>query len=75
MIENEGFNLLSHFTLPKSCWINFYSQMNEEIKKLKEKYHNNKTALKVFNNFEKEVKIYDDYSDYFGYEFFIMQKK
>ena len=75
MIEDEGFNVLSHFTLPKSCWVDFYSQMNEKIKELKKKYHNNKTALQVFDNFEKEEKMYDDYSDYFGYEFFIMQKK
>jgi len=75
MIEDEGFNVLSHFTLPKSCWVDFYSQMNEKIKELKKKYHNNKTALQVFDNFEKEEKMYDDYSDYYGYEFFIMQKK
>lgn len=75
MIEDEGFNVLSHFTLPKSCWIDFYSQMNNEVNKLKKKYHNNKTALQVFENFEKEIKMYEDYSDYYGYEFFIMQKK
>jgi ubiquinone/menaquinone biosynthesis C-methylase UbiE len=75
MIEDEGFNVLYHFTLPKSCWVDFYSQMNEQIKELKKKYHNNKTALQVFENFEKEKKMYDDYSDYFGYQFFIMQKK
>lgn len=75
LIQNEGFNVLSHFTLPKSCWVDFYSQMNKEIKKLKKKYHNNKIALQVFEKCEKETKIYDTYSDYFGYEFFITQKK
>ncbi len=74
MIKDEGFNLVSHFTLPKSCWIDFYSHMDEKIKELKKKYHNNKTALQVFENFEKESRIYDKYSDYFGYGFFIMQK-
>ena len=49
--------------------------MNNEVNKLKKKYHNNKTALQVFKNFEKEIKMYHDYSDYYGYEFFIMQKK
>jgi hypothetical protein len=29
----------------------------------------------VFEKCEKESKIYDKYSDYYGYEFFIMQKK
>ena len=75
MIEDEGFNVLSHFTLPKSSWVDFYSQMDKMIKELKKKYHNNKIALQVFEKCEKEIRMYDKYSDYYGYEFFIMQKK
>lgn len=75
LIKDEGFNVLSHFTLPKLCWIDFYSRMNKVIKELKEKYHDNKIALQVFEKFEKEIIIYDKYSDYYGYEFFIIQKK
>jgi ubiquinone/menaquinone biosynthesis C-methylase UbiE len=75
LIQNEGFEILSHFTLPKSCWIDFYSQMNKKIKELKKKYHDNKVALKVFEACEKEIRTYQIYSDYYGYEFFIMQKK
>lgn len=75
IIEDEGFNLISHFTLPKACWFDFYSKMDRKTKELKKKYHNNKVASQVFENFEKESKMYNDYSDYFGYEFFIMQKK
>ncbi len=75
LIKEEGFNVSSHFTLPKSCWVDFYSHMNKEIKELKKKYHNNKIALQVFEKCEKEIKIYNKYSKYFGYEFFVMQKK
>ena len=75
MIKDEGFNVVSHFTLPKSCWIDFYLKMDKEIEVLKKKYHKNKIALKVFENFERESRIYNKYSDYFGYEFFIMKKK
>lgn len=75
LIQKEGFNLLSHFTLPKSSWIdNYYSPMKKRIKELKKKYYDNKIALQVFEDSEKEIKIYNKYSDYFGYEFFIMQK-
>ncbi len=75
LIKDEGFNMLSHFTLPKSCWVDFYSNMDKAVKKLKKKYDNNQIALQVFEKCEIESKIYDKYSDYFGYEFFIMQKK
>ena len=76
LIQSEGFNLLSHFTLPKSSWIdNFYLPMEKRIIELKKKYSDNKIALKVFKDSEKEIQIYNKYYVYFGYEFFIMQKK
>jgi len=75
LIEKEGFTVVSHFTLPKLCWTDFYSQMNKEIAKLKRKYPNDNNALCVFEKCEKESTMYDMYSDYYGYEFFIMQKR
>jgi hypothetical protein len=67
---------LLHFTLPKSSWIdNYYSPMQKSIIKFKKKYHDNKIALQTFKEREKEIKIFDKYSDYFGYEFDITQKK
>ena len=76
LIQNEDFDLLFHFTLPKSSWINnYYSPMEKKINELKKKYHDNKIAIQVFEECEKEIKIFHKYSDYFGYEFFIMQKK
>jgi hypothetical protein len=38
--------------------------MNKRIKELKKKYHDNDVALQVFEKCEKEMKIYDKYSDY-----------
>lgn len=76
LIQNEGFVLLAYFTLPKSSWIDtYYVPMKKRINELKKKYHDNNIALQVFEECEKEIKIYNTYSDYFGYEFFIMQKK
>ncbi len=74
MIRKEGFDLINHFTLPKSAWIDFYSQMNKRLKILMKKYYDNKIAIEVLNKFEKEMIIYEKYSDYFGYEFFITMK-
>lgn len=74
LIKEEGYRVVSHFTLPQSCWVDFYSRMNQEIRALKKKYQNNTSALSVFEKCEKESTIYDQYSEYYGYEFFIMQK-
>jgi len=76
LIENEKYHLLTHFSLPKSAWIdNFYSPMQIKIAKLKVKYHNNQVALKILKSAEREIELYKKISDYTGYEFFIMQKK
>jgi len=75
LITMANFNLISHFTLPKSSWLeNFYSPMEEAIKILKKKYSSNEVALQVFEDSQNEINLYKEYSDYFGYEFFIMQK-
>jgi ubiquinone/menaquinone biosynthesis C-methylase UbiE len=75
LINENNFQIIAHFTLPKTSWfIHFYNPMKKEIKRLKEKYIGNTEALEFFNVSEHEIFVYDKYSDYFGYEFFIMKK-
>ncbi len=75
LIQNEGFRLVGHFPLPKSSWTDaYYIPMQNSINHLKEKYHDTPAALKVFSECEDEIKMYEQYSDNFGYEFFIMQR-
>jgi ubiquinone/menaquinone biosynthesis C-methylase UbiE len=76
LIRECNYYLINHFTLPKTSWFtHFYLPMKKEIKRLKDKYKENQEALDTFNLCYDEIKIYDKYSDYFGYEFFITQKK
>jgi ubiquinone/menaquinone biosynthesis C-methylase UbiE len=76
LIQNEGYRLLNHFTLPQSSWTeSYYVPMQQSINALKKKYPENTTALTMFSECEKEISMYQKYSDYYGYEFFIMQKQ
>lgn len=75
LIHNEGYRLISHFTLSESAWLDsFYLPMEKELSRLEEKYKGNKPALGVFENLRSEINFYQEYSDCFGYEFFVMQK-
>lgn len=75
VIQDEGFDLISNFTLPKSSWLdNYYLPIEKELVLLNEKYRDNKIALDIFDHMENEIKFYREYSDFYGYEFFIMQK-
>jgi ubiquinone/menaquinone biosynthesis C-methylase UbiE len=75
LIQNERFLLISNFTLPKSAWLDsFYLPMEEELTRLNKKYQGNEIALGIFEDMKNEIDIYKKFSDFYGYEFFIMQK-
>ena len=75
LIQNEGFHLISHFTLPESSWIDsFYLPMEEQLARLNMKYQGNEIALGIFEEMKNEINLFKKFSPFYGYEFFIMQK-
>jgi len=75
LIQNERFHLISNFTLPESSWLDsFYLPMEEEIIRLNKKYQGNEIALGIFEEMKNEINLYKKFSDFYGYEFFIMQR-
>ena len=75
LIQNERFHLISNFTLPESSWLDsFYLPMVEEITRLNKKYQGNQIALGIFEEMKNEINLYKKFSDFYGYEFFIMQR-
>ena len=76
IIKKEGFDLVANFTLPESAWLNnYYLPMEIELPRLNEKYEENEVALAVFDGFQSEADFYRKYSNFYGYEFFVMKKK
>ncbi|UCB46102.1 MAG: SAM-dependent methyltransferase, partial [Spirochaetota bacterium] len=76
LIQNEQYHLLTNFTLPESAWLdNYYLPMEEELSRLNMKYQDNEIALGIFKEIKKEIDFYKTYSKYYGYVFFIMQKR
>ena len=75
VIQNEGFHVLSHFTLPESLWFDsFHLPMEEELARLKKNYQGNEIALGIFEEMKNEINFYKKFSAFYGYEFFIMQR-
>ena len=75
LIHNERFHLISSFTLPKSSWRDsFYLPMEEELSRLNKKYQGNEIASGIFEEMQNEINLYRKFSDFYGYEFFIMQR-
>lgn len=75
IIKERKYRLVSHFTLPDQSWMeNFYTPMKKQIIGLRKKYAENNIVQNIYRDMEKEIGIFEKFSEYFGYEFFIMQK-
>ncbi len=75
VIEAEGYILLEHFTLPKTAWLDsYYAPIEIELPRVEKKYPDNDDALAVFQMMRDEIALYREFSDYFGYEFFVARK-
>jgi ubiquinone/menaquinone biosynthesis C-methylase UbiE len=75
-IEAAGYALLDRFFLPESAWwSDFYSPLENAIRSFREKYSNNQEAQDLFNVLQKEIDFHRKYSDYYGYVFYVMQRR
>ncbi len=74
LIPGRGYNLIGHFTLPEKAWWNYYLPLQAKINYLCETYNNNSEALAVLKNEQREIEMYREYHDWYGYEFFALQK-
>jgi ubiquinone/menaquinone biosynthesis C-methylase UbiE len=76
IIERTGYKLLDYFVEPDEAWWNdLYGPLEDNVKKLRKKYKGNSKALEVIDNTEREIQLFKEYSDWYGYVFFVMQKK
>ncbi len=75
-IESAGFEPLSHFRVPKKDWfVHFYDPMKVRLKDVLPKYCLNTKAMTLLGTMEREIELYNRFSDRSGYEFFIMRKR
>jgi len=66
-----GYRVLDHFTLPESAWLDNYYTPLEKRFPLFEKQDGGEELIAM----EKaEVELYRNYSDCYGYEFFVLQR-
>lgn len=75
-INTKGLELISHFNIPESSWWdNYYIPLEKNINKLQKKYQNDNEKLELLELFNIEIEMFRNYSEYYGYTFFIMRKK
>ena len=75
IIESLGYEVLGHFTLPESAWEDgYYASLVQGIERVRKDHPGEKKAEEVIRMEREEQELYRTYSDWYGYEFYVMRK-
>lgn len=73
-LSAAGYRSLGHFTLPESdWWENYYYPMAARIETLRQTYCDNPEAQTVLDSEYAEIELYRQFSDSYGYVFYLGQ--
>ena len=74
IIRGAGYRNVGHFVLPaESWWKNYYTSLEARIVLLREKYQGNVEATQQLDEAQREIDLYRQYADWYGYVFYVMQ--
>jgi cyclopropane fatty-acyl-phospholipid synthase-like methyltransferase len=74
-LRKASFREIGKFVLPSSgWWEGYYTPLEQRISVMAEKYQDNEEALAFLRSSQREINLYRQYSEWYGYIFYIMQK-
>jgi ubiquinone/menaquinone biosynthesis C-methylase UbiE len=74
--ENAGYEVVATFPLPGSVWWdNYYMPLQERLPDLKKAAAGNPNAESFVAFSEREIEIFREHGDEYGYEFFILRSR
>ena len=75
VIEESGFEVTGHFSLPESSWLEtYYRPIEERLPVLLERHAADPQMIEFISLVQMEIDTYRQYSTWYGYEFFIMRR-
>jgi len=74
-IQDEGFEIVGHFTLPdEAWWDDFYTPMENRIAELRDTYANDVEASAILDQLAEEPEIHRRHSDFYAYALFVARR-
>lgn len=73
LVRRAGLALVDHFTLPAACWWAYYAPIEARLDAWLAARPGDSTARAVVEAERAELDLYRRYSDWYGYEFFVMR--
>jgi SAM-dependent methyltransferase len=75
-IEECGYQLIDHFPLPATAWWNeYYGPLQRKIKEFRARHDGDTDAQQLADTVEREIKMWHQYSEFYGFEFFVMRRR
>lgn len=75
-MEKAGYTPTAHFILPENCWTeHFYAPQVPVQEAFLKEHSENKAAIEFIANQRHEQNLYNRYKEYYGYVFYIGQKR
>jgi len=75
IIKASGLKLLAHFVLPVNDWMDdYYLPLKKNIEKSKKENGNTK-LMNAIRETEEEINLFENYSDQYGYVFYICKNQ
>ena len=73
-IEGCGYETVGHFPLPASAWWDdYYRPLQDNVTAFRQRHHDAPDALELADQCQEEIDIWHAYSEYYGYEFFVLR--
>ena len=74
-IEEKGYKVVGHFTLPDAAWWDhYYTPLEAKLPALRDKYAGDDQALQLVEMTAREIDLRRRFGDSYGYEFYVARK-
>ena len=75
VLEREGYSPAGYFPLPRYCWLdNYYRPLQRRFAAFLDRHGHAPAARAIVAAEENEIALYEKYSEYFGYGFYVARK-
>ncbi len=75
-IDECGYETVGHFPLPPSAWWDdYYRPLQDNVTAFRKRYHDVPDAQELADQCQREIDVWRSYSEFYGYEFFVLRAR
>ena len=76
VIEACGYGTVGHFPLPASAWWDeYYRPLQDNVTAFRKRYRDAPDAQELADQVQEEIDMWHAYSEFYGYEFFVLRSR